>query len=85
MANKNTRIHIGQVSLRIPGNGAEPANRVANGIARSLAQKVPTDMHRGIGALNLRVQAPAGATEADLSDAVAGAIVKALRKGERPG
>jgi hypothetical protein len=80
--NRNTGIHIGQLNLRIPGKGTEPAHRVADGIAQSLAQKVPTDMHRRLGALSVRVHVPAGATEAEMSDAVAGAIVKVLRKGE---
>ena len=78
--NKNAAIHIGQLNLRIPGNSADTAYRVANGIGQGLAQKVPTGMQRRLGALSVRVQVPAGATEAEMSDAVAEAIMRALRK-----
>ena len=76
----NTAIHIGQLNLRIPGNSADTAHRVANGIGQGLAQKVPTGMQRHLGALSVRVQVPASATEAEMSDAVAEAIMRALRK-----
>ena len=76
----NAAIHIGQLNLRIPGHSADTAHRVANGIGQSLAQKVPTGMRRHLGALSVRVQVPAGATEAEISDAVAEAILRALRK-----
>jgi hypothetical protein len=78
--NKNAAIHIGQLNLRIPGDSADTANRVADGIGRGLAQRVPAGMRRRLGALSVRVQVPAGATEAEMSDAVATAIVKALRR-----
>jgi hypothetical protein len=76
----NAAIHIGQLHLRIPGNNADTAHRVANGIGQGLANKVPIGMQRRLGALSIRVQVPAGATEADMSDAVAEAILRALRK-----
>jgi hypothetical protein len=76
----NTAIHIGQLHLRIPGTSADTAHRVANGIGQVLAQKVPTGMQRRLGALSVRVPVPAGATEAEISDAVAEAIMRALRK-----
>jgi hypothetical protein len=78
--NKNAAIHIGQLNLRIPGNSTEAAHRVANGIGEGLAQNTPTGMQRHLGALSLRVQVPASATEAEMSDAVAEAIARALRK-----
>lgn len=76
----NAAIHIGQLNLRIPGNSAVSAHRVAYGIGQDLAQKVPTGMQRRLGALSIRVQVPAGATEAEMSDAIAEAIMRALRK-----
>jgi hypothetical protein len=78
--NRNAGVHIGQLNLRMPGRGAEPGHRVADGIARSLARTVPADMHRRLGALSVRVHVPAGASETDMTDAVAGAIVRALHK-----
>jgi hypothetical protein len=76
----NTAIYIGQLNLRIPGNSADTAHRVANGVGHGLAEKIPTGMQRHFGALSFRVQVPAGATEAEMSGAVAEAIMRALRK-----
>lgn len=73
-------IHIGQLNLRIPGNSADTAHRVANGIGQGLAQKAPRGLQRHLGALSVRVPVPAGATEAEMSDAVAEAVMRALRK-----
>jgi hypothetical protein len=73
-------VHIGELNLRIPGNSVDAAHRVANGIAQGLTQKVPTSMRRHLGALSVRVPVPASATEAEMSDAVAEAITRALRK-----
>jgi hypothetical protein len=78
--NAYAAVHIGQLNLRIPGNSADTAHRVADGIAQGLTQKVPTGMQRHLGALSVRVQVPATATEAEMSDAVAEAITRALRK-----
>ena len=78
--NNNAAIHIGQLHLRMPGTSAGTAHRVANGIGQSLARNVPTGMRRHLGALSVRVQVPAGATEAEMSDAVAEAIMRALRR-----
>jgi hypothetical protein len=73
-------IHIGQLNLRIPGDSAETGHCVANGIGQSLAQKVPTRTQRHLGAVSVRVQVSAGATEAEMSDAVAEAIMRSLRR-----
>ena len=77
----STAIHIGQLNLRIPGQSADTAHHVANGIGQSLAQKVPTGMRRHLGVLSVRVQVPTGATEAEISDTVAEAILRALQRG----
>jgi hypothetical protein len=39
--------------------------------AQGLAQTVPTSMQRHLGALGVRVQVPARASEAEISDAIA--------------
>ena len=74
-------IHIGQLNLRIPGKSAEAGHSVANGVAESLARGIPADMHSRLGALNVRVQLAAGAGEAEMSDAIAEAIGKAIQRG----
>ncbi len=48
--------------------------------AQGLAQTAPTGMQHRLGALSVRVQVPAGATEAEMSDAVAEGIMRALRR-----
>jgi hypothetical protein len=77
---RNPAVHIGHLNLRVPGTSAETGHRVASGVAESLARKVPAGMRRRFGALNLRVRLPAGASETEMSDAVAEAILGALRK-----
>jgi hypothetical protein len=78
--NKNAAIQIGQLNMRIPGASAESGRSLANGIAQNLARRVPAGMKRRIGALNVRVQLPASGSEAEMSNAVAEAIMRALRK-----
>ena len=77
---RTAAVQIGQLNLRVPGTSAETGRRVASGIAESLVRKVPAGMRRQLGALSVRVQVPAVATEAEMSDAVAEAIMRALRK-----
>lgn len=73
-------IHIGQLSLRIPGKSAEAGHSVANGVAESLAQRIPADMHSRLGVLSVRVQVAEGAGETETSDAIAEAIVESLER-----
>ena len=78
--NKNAAIHIGQLNMRIPGANAEAGRSLANGITQSLAQRISIGGQRHIGALNVRVQLPGNGTEAEMSEVVAEAIIRALRK-----
>ncbi len=71
-------IQIGQLNLRLPGNSAEVGHRVAHGIAESLAQQVPPGLQGQFGALNLRVRLPPGASEGEMSGAIAKAIINRL-------
>jgi hypothetical protein len=77
---RNAPIQIGQMNLKIPSASAGTGHRVSNGIGRHLAKKISPRRHSHLGALNLRVRVPAGATNGEMSDAVAEAIVRALRK-----
>lgn len=76
----NTAIHIGQLNLRMPGSSAETGQRVADSLAENLAQRIPADTRRHIGALSVRVPVAAGASEADMSAAITGAIARALSR-----
>ena len=78
--NKNAAIQIGQLNMRIPGVNAKAGRSLADGVAQNLARRVPAGMKRHIGALNVRVQLPVNGTEAEMSNAVAEAIMRALRK-----
>ncbi|MCI0401521.1 MAG: hypothetical protein L0Z68_09570 [Gammaproteobacteria bacterium] len=48
--------------------------------AQGLAQAVPTGMQRHLGALSVRVQVPAGASEAEISGVIGEAIMRSLQK-----
>ena len=78
--NKNAAIQIGQLNMRIPGANAESGRVLADGIAQNLARRISIGRQRHIGALNVRVQLPTNGTEAEMSDVVADAIMRALRK-----
>jgi hypothetical protein len=76
----NGGIHIRQLNVRMAGSSTEAAHAVANGIGQGLAQSLPTGMQRRIGALNVRVHVPAGASGADISTAIVEAIMKSLQR-----
>ena len=75
---RNPSIHIGQLNLQIPGNHAETGHRVVNGITASLAQQLPSGLQGEFGALNLRVRLPSGVSEAQMSEAIAEAIIRGV-------
>jgi hypothetical protein len=76
----NTAIHIGQLNLRMPGANSEAGQQLANSLAENLAQRIPADARRHIGALSVRVPVAVGASEADMSAAITGAIARALSR-----
>ena len=76
--NWSSMMHIGQLNLRIPGDSAETGRRVATGIGQSLAERIPAGRQGHLGALSVRVRVTEGATEADMSNAIADAIAKML-------
>lgn len=74
-------LQIGQLNLSLPGQGADAGHRLAKGVTESLAQQLPADLQGQYGALNVRVPMPAGASEAEMSAVIAGAIINALQRG----
>ncbi|GKT07123.1 hypothetical protein [Desulforhabdus sp. TSK] len=74
-------LHIGQLNLRVPGKSADTGHKVADGVAEKLVQKVPPGMRCQVGALSVRVQVAASASEVEMSDAISEAIVKAIHSG----
>lgn len=82
MADRNSpALQIGQLNLSVPGQGAEAGHRIANGVTESLAQQLPADLQGQYGALTVRVPMAAGASEAEMSAAITGAIISALQRG----
>jgi hypothetical protein len=82
---RNARVQIGQMNLRLPGGSVDSAHSVAEGVGRRLGEMLPSGLERRVGALNVRVQIPGKATEAEMSDAIARSIAGALRKGRSRG
>ena len=80
---KTPAVRIGKLNLRIPGDDPQMARRVADGLAENLARKVPAGMRSEIGSLDVRVRVPAGASDAEMSEAISEAILKALHRGGR--
>ena len=76
--NKNAAIQIGQLNLRIGAQSADAAHRVAAGVGEGLARIAPCGVQHQLGAVNVRVRVPAGATESEMSAAVADAIIKTV-------
>ena len=77
----NAGVHIGYLNLRIPGNGPDTGQRVSNRVAQRLSRKIPAGMRSHLGALSIRVQVPAGASDGAIAEAIAASIVRALGKG----
>ena len=78
---KTPAIQIGQLNLRVPGNNPEAGHRLANSVAESLARQIPPGLQGKFGALNVRVRLPLGASEAEMSGAIAQSILNVLSKG----
>ncbi|MCM1983263.1 hypothetical protein [Lyngbya confervoides] len=79
------QIQIDQLNLRIPGADQAIGHRVAAGVAQDLAEQIPADLQRQIGAMNLRVSVALGTSEMEMSRAIAGAIATALQRGDAAG
>lgn len=79
MSGQRSGLQIGQLNLRMPGSSAAVGHRVANGMAQRLAQQVPDGLQGQYGALNVRVQVPAGASEAEIEGAIAQSILNTLQ------
>ena len=75
-------LHIDEMNVRLPGREAGTGRRVADGIPGALLGKLPGGIHRRIGSMKLRVSLPTGASESEMSQAVAEAIAQALSKGD---
>ncbi|HEY5895484.1 MAG TPA: hypothetical protein VIT91_19875 [Chthoniobacterales bacterium] len=79
-ARQTPSLSIGTMSLRVPGHDAAAGNRIAQQTAELLAAGATSASleNRHIAALRLRVQSPAGASEAEIARAVSRAILGRL-------
>jgi len=66
------------MDLRVPGQGAATGHRIAQQTGEMLAVGAAGLGNRRLGAMQLRVQAPPGANEADIAHAVSRAILNRL-------
>ena len=69
---------IGRMNLRVPGHDAATGHRIAQQTGDMLAVGSAGLGNRHLGAMRLRVQAPPGASEADIARAVSRAILNRL-------
>jgi hypothetical protein len=77
---RSAPMQIGQMNLRIPGTSADVGHRIPEGVGNRLADKLPPGLERRLGAVSVRVQIRSGATEAEMCEAIADSIVKALSR-----
>ena len=66
------------MDLRVPGQDAATGHRIAQQTGELLAVGSAGLGNRHVGAMQLRVQAPPGANEADIARAVSRAILNRL-------
>lgn len=76
-------LNIGQLNMRIPGKSADTGHNVAEAVAEGIVRRVPPDLRCQLDALNVRVGVAAGASEAEMSEAISEAIVKAIHRGSK--
>jgi hypothetical protein len=73
------QLHIGNLSVRVPGDDRGAGERLAAGLRESL-QSVPIARSRELGALRLNVTVPHDAGEAETLRAVQRALIQALHQ-----
>jgi type IV pilus biogenesis protein CpaD/CtpE len=73
-------VRIGQLRLRIPGVSAAQAKRLGQEIVRRVALGVTTEGRaEHLGAIELRISMPAGASESMLAERIAEEVLRQLR------
>jgi len=73
-------IRIGQLWLRIPGLSVAQAKRLGEEVARRVALGVTNDGRtEHLGAIELRISVPAGASESMLAERIAEQVLGQLR------
>ena len=78
---RNAPMRIGHLNLRISGRTPEFGRRVSEGVGHHLGDRLSPGRARRIGTVSLRVEVPAGATEAEISHAIANSILRTLGRG----
>jgi hypothetical protein len=73
-------LRIGRMDLRVPGHNAATGHRIAQQTGEMLAAGAAGLGNRRLGAMQLRVQAPPRANEADIARAVSRAILNRLTR-----
>ena len=71
------KLHVRNLSVRVPGHDHATGDRIAAGIRDTLAA-TPVTAPRSLGALRLRIQVGHGATETETLHAIQRALAEAL-------
>jgi hypothetical protein len=73
-------VRIDQLSLRVPGLQADEAPRLGEDVCRRVGAGLsPQQRPLQLGALQIRVEVPVGASHGRLADTIASAILERLR------
>ena len=71
-------IRIGELNIQVPGASPEQGHRIAQNVAESLSRRIPDDLRRNVGALQIRIGQQTSAS--NLGDTIAVAVTSALTK-----
>ena len=72
-------LEIREMVLRVPGGSEQDGRALSEDVARRVSSGLPAHGgSRELGALQLRVAAPAGSTPSQMATAIAQAILKGL-------
>ena len=78
MDNQDTRVEIGTLKLRLPGADADAGHRIASDVVVHLDRLLSRCAPRALGAVNLTVHMPPGASESQMIASIADAISNAV-------
>lgn len=75
----NATVRIGELQLRVPGLTADEASGFGEEVSRRVADRLPRQGEsRELGALELSVALPHGASRSQMASLIAEAILKGL-------
>ncbi len=73
------RLLIEQLALRLPASASDDPRALARSVVERIERRLPADAVASLGSLQLKVTIPAGATQDDVADAIANALLRGMR------